>query len=773
MIKFNKIPFVDVWSHRGLKDIFPSLCFMAFGGENHAVSSLIWFDIFWSITYIILLYAIFTKVVRPIYACLLTLLFSQLTFNNMACYNSLILLPPLFLPWAMQQLTFYRVACIWLLSASVFLWMPSAGKASILGLWLVFCIRGLQNIKILLYKVIPAFIAVFGILGVSYFLLVFLRGWNIFDRISEIEAFTFLEFGAHTLSTIAPKISIEALSYYVIMPLFFAGICYIFAWRKLSFKTIPLVHWMYLGIASSMLFLVTRTMGRHCLVQSMLNTCIGQYELLNNQRWFIFFFLLLVLLPLIRPFKQKIFFPTWLTIPIVTVILLSGDFVILLPEALKIPLVNWKTKNLQRVHYITEYRPIVEFLQSQLKNNETFVDVTNGHGLYAYTNKENPLFLSLVNVYVTDKVQKILVQQLQEQFDKGKFPLAIVSSPFWGSNIDGLNTTMLHYHVAEFIYQHYVPYKNIHGFEVWAAKGGRFSQETSQVQVEEQVTVDIPIITQGQYFGHNANVTTNNNIIHIDYGPYRPMVQPSIINLMTATNMSPIEIAPYKVCKCELEITNVLQGTLQLSFSFDHQPYTSDSSCYLFIPSYQEKTKVQLTKILPEGAKEITDIRITAPDHTYMDIYSFSMTLLNTYPSAPLIVTQVDQHNYGPYLWANYDPYHALSNNDVLAIFTKDIKIHPSETHHIVIPSYIKDDIAEYLHFRILSPNGGYLIGNVQDTDNHSGEFRFALKESAKPIDYLLRISSQYAWKNKQQFSLTSHSTSPIHIERICAIKGD
>ncbi|WP_257616190.1 hypothetical protein [Lawsonia intracellularis] len=48
---------------------------------------------------------------------------------------------------------------------------------------------------------------------------------------------------------------------------------------------------MYLGIASSMLFLVTRTMGRHCLVQSMLNTCIGQYELLNNQRWFIFFFL--------------------------------------------------------------------------------------------------------------------------------------------------------------------------------------------------------------------------------------------------------------------------------------------------------------------------------------------------------------------------------------------------------------------------------------------------------------------------------------------------
>lgn len=746
---------------------------MFFAGENHAVSSFIWFNITWTITYVLLLYAVFAKIVRPIYACLLTLLFSQLSFNNLACYNSLILLPPLFLPWAMQQLTFYRATCIWFLSVIVFLWMPSAGKISILGLWLVFCIRGLQDVKSLLYKVIPAFVTVFGIVGISYILLVLLRGWNIFDRISEIESFTLLEHGSHSFSVLAPTFSIETVCYYVLIPLFFAGICYIFAWRKLSFQVISMAHWMYLGIASSMLFLFTRTIGRHCLFENMFTKSIGEYGLLEDSRWFIFLFLLVGLIPLIRPFKQKIFFPVWLIVPIVIIILLSKNFVILLPESLKIPLVNWKTKNLQRVQYTVNYQPIVKFLESKLQYNETFIDLINSHGLYAYTNKENPLFLSLISIYTSDNVQKILVQQLQEQFDKGKLPLALVSSPFWGSNIDRLNTTMLHYRVAEFIYQHYVPYKNIHGFEVWAAKGSRFSQETSQVQVEEQVTVEIPIITQGQYFGHNANVTTNNNTIHIDYGPYPPMVQPSIINLMTATNMSPIEITPYKICKCELEITNVLQGTLQLSFSFDHQPCTSETSCYISIPAYKEKTKVQLTKILPEGAKAITDIRITAPDHTYMDIYSFSMTLLNTYPSTPLIVTQIDQHNYGPYLWANYDPYNALSNNDVLATFTKDIKIHPSETCHILIPSYIKDDIAEYLHFRILSPNGGYLVGNVQDTDNHSGEFRFALKESTEPIDYLLRISSQYAWKNKQQFSLTSHSTSPIHIESICAIKGD
>ncbi|UYH53595.1 hypothetical protein [Lawsonia intracellularis] len=756
LIQFGKIPFVDTWITRGLRDSLPCTLFMLLAGEQHTVDSFIWFQVFSYLTYLIILYCTFTKIVRPAYAFFLTFFFAQVLVEYSGWYNSLMLLPLIFLPWAMRNITFIRSACIWLLAATVFIWMPSAGKSTILGLWLVFFIKGLQDIKVIFRKVIPAFFTVFGMLGVIYISFLLLKDGNVLDRITEIHGVTCLEYGAHAYEAIT-KPSLTVVWYYIVTPLFFASICWLFIWRSLSLQSISSIHWMYLGMATSMLFLFTRSIGRHCL--------------LENAYLMVFTFILIGLLPLIRPFKQRIYLPAWLFIPAIIILLTYNNFVFISPEALKIPLVSWNKETLERVTYTDNYKPVIQFLQQKLKEKETFIELLNGHGLYTYTHKKNPFYLPNISLYATDNAQKVLVKNLEQQFNEGKIPLAIVASPFWGGCIDGMPSTANHYRIAEFIYKHYVPYRNILGFEIWAAKGSRFEKEALPI-LQSPAEVMIPINAKGTYYGKNSNITVTDNILSINYGPYLPMVSPSVINMMTATNMDPIDISSYKVCTFELELTNVVPGWLQIFFSFDNQPYTERYSCKMLIPTYTEKTTVTLDHVLPNNVKKLTDIQLIFPDYTFINLSSFKLQLFKEYLIQPLCVSQTHNVKCGAHLWANYDPYHAAYNKSLVTLLN-NVTLKPNETHYVSIPQYKTDQHAEYLSFRITSPSGGQIKGTIKDKNNHSGIFFFTLKKNTEPEDYLIRVSNQYAWKNKKDFSFTSHSQEDIHIEYINILEGD
>lgn len=756
LLQFGKIPFIDFWVTRGLRDSLPSTLFMLFAGEQHAINSFIWFQLISQLTYLFILYFTFTKLVRPVYAFFLTFFFSQIVCEHSGWYNSLMLLPLLFLPWTMRNITFIRAACIWFLAAIVFVWMPSAGKATILGLCLVFFIKGLQDIKVVVCKVLPVFFTVFGGLGLIFIALTLFKDGNIFDRIIEIYSVTCLEHGAHAYNSIVSQPSLNVIWYYIVTPLFFAGICWLFIWRSISSQPIPATHWMYLGMAASMVFFFTRSFGRHCLIE--------------KNYLMVFTFILIGLLPLIRPFKQRIYLPAWLFVPAIIIMFSYKNFVFIPSEALKIPLVSWNNDTIERINYTDNYKPIIAFLQQQLKGKETFIELINGHGLYVYTNKRNPFYLQNISLYATDNAQKVLVKHLQKEFDEGNIPLAIVNSPFWGGCIDGMASTANHYRVAEFIYTHYLPYKNILGFEVWAAKGSRFIQEGSPEQTQP-VEVEIPIISQGKYYGGNANITFNNNMLNINYGPYLPMVAPSIVNMMTATKMEGIDLTPYKVCTCVLELTNVVPGWLQVFFSFDNQLYTEKNSCKILIPN-TKKTTVTLKKVLPNTVKKLTDIKLRLPDYTFADIFSFKLQLSKEYPITPLNIVQFHTIKCGAHLWANYDPYHAIQNNLLTTLLT-NVTLMPNEAYPVSISPYTHTNVAEYLLFRITSPAGGEIEGIIKDTNNHSGTFFFTLKKSTEPIDYLVRVSSQYAWKDKKTFSLISHSKEAIHIEYVNVLEGD
>lgn len=750
-IQMGKIPYVDIWHPRGLRDCFTSSIFMLLAGDGSAADSYIWFFVSTIAVYFVVVFALLTKLVRPLYAFLLTLFFAPILTEGTGLYNGLMLLPVLFLPWAMRHLTFKRAAVIWFLTVCVFAWMPSAGKSSFYAIWLVFIIYALQNGKAFFRSVIPAFIAVVGGLGLLYCIILLSKDISIMDRIAELRCLPYMDIGSHAYQQIATP-SVFALFYYIGLPLFFGSICVTFIWRRISAVAIPATHWLYLGIATSMLFIFTRTIGRHCLLE---------------HYWLTFSSMLIGLLPLIRPFKQRILFQLWLFIPAIFTIGICGSLILIPSSIFNLPVKNWNEPH--RFQYAADYEPVIDFLRTNLKGDETFFEMINGHGLYAYTEKENPLYLTVASMYITDNVQKILVKQLQQRFDKGELPLVVVHSPFWGGRIDDLYSTAIQYRIAEFIYKNYEPYRTIGGFELWAAKGSRFMQEkTPEYDKSSETAITIPITAEGDYVTHDANAKFKKGVLVLKGG----MVDPFINNMMTAVNVPPIPLKPSKVLKCELEVTNTVSGALQVYFSFDGQTYSAQHYSEIILPVTKEKITVTLEKLIPTTANELTDLRIDCPNGTTMKIYSLNVLLMKEKIPERLVVEQTYDHKKLAYLWANHDPYQAI-NNDKLVTLVTDVNIQPYENYDFTVPNYESDNIAEYLHFRIISPEGGSIIGKIRDTKNNFGMFAFTLQKSTEPVDYLVRISSTYAWINKNTFSITSTSEAPITIENLSVLEGD
>lgn len=113
---------------------------------------------------------------------------------------------------------------------------------------------------------------------------------------------------------------------------------------------------------------------------------------------------------------------------------------------------------------------IIYFLKTHLKQNETFIDLSNTPMLYFYSEKNVPSYFNqyLQNT-VTDELLEINLKELKTK----QIPFVVFSQipEVFFDNIDNIPNKVRHHQLTNFIYSNYEPFAQIGSYRIWKQIG--------------------------------------------------------------------------------------------------------------------------------------------------------------------------------------------------------------------------------------------------------------------------------------------------------------
>lgn len=138
---------------------------------------------------------------------------------------------------------------------------------------------------------------------------------------------------------------------------------------------------------------------------------------------------------------------------------------------------NFKGKVIKNENFRNEkINDIKNFLDEELKPNESFFDFSNSPMLYYYTNRKVPF-------YFCQNLQNTIDDYLQLEHLKSlnptEFPIIIYSNypKSWYDETDGVSNSMRHYLLAEYIYKNYRPIGILNQHSIWLSKSRKWKTE--------------------------------------------------------------------------------------------------------------------------------------------------------------------------------------------------------------------------------------------------------------------------------------------------------
>ncbi len=130
---------------------------------------------------------------------------------------------------------------------------------------------------------------------------------------------------------------------------------------------------------------------------------------------------------------------------------------------------------------------IVSFLQHKLNTNQTFYDFTNSPLLYALVDRKAPNYLFETLYHSSDTTQIYVLTELEQLRDQHRLPFVLFRYSGLGTmeNVDGVNTVLRSYRVAEYIYENYQPCVRIGGYDIWVEQESQPSQSCASLIFDE------------------------------------------------------------------------------------------------------------------------------------------------------------------------------------------------------------------------------------------------------------------------------------------------
>jgi hypothetical protein len=451
-LDFGVLPFIEHWPAQGLGSLLPGYFYSKLAGlsESNVLTLSTWYSgILPLICSVLSTYFIFSRLIRPDLSFLICLF---LPFEISLVQNAYSLLPILLITWVIQKPSFYRFLCIWLTVILVFVLMPSAGKGACIGLILFCFIYYIKNLQILLYSY-SSFIILIIFFAFIYYLLTIIKDVEFSDNISLIKSYADAEWAIGSYTNIYKQFDFKVIFQMFLTPFVTILICIYYFKLRIKKRQISKIHIYILILSCFNLFLYLRTLGRHSLAEKSSP---------------ILFLIILFLLIFIKFRKHYV----KLTILLLFVSYLSIQMSYLRNLSLNFSAYQWNRSSHQRgkIEISTDLGNIIQFLNDNLSENETFIDLVNSHFLYSLTNKYMPFFHHSTQVIQSYKPQEIYIKQIQKLRNKKTIPILLFKSDTFYGKIDLIPSSQSLFILSEFLYDYYVPYKTIGNYEIWVDK---------------------------------------------------------------------------------------------------------------------------------------------------------------------------------------------------------------------------------------------------------------------------------------------------------------
>lgn len=602
ILEYNQWPFIDFMPARGFQwSMGPLLYNLLNGIGESGLESIVTVSVSLELLVgCLLAYFILCYFLPPLIAVLITEIFCfNMRFLSYGYYGITLVQIPIFL-WYLKNKTNLRLCLTWLAPILIFAFHPAAGKFAVISTSLLFLATFVKTPK-KLFKVFLFGTGVFLVCGMCYGITLLLCGKPIIETLIQIQAFgksqNLIGAYVHILRQVSPS----TFYLFLLIPITSLLAVLFCSNQLLNHRSISPQIICLLYIALCLIFMTTVSLNRHSPYEG---NFIPSY-----------FSMVLFLFPLVLGMK-KIYYIAWLTLLLIIhpLCFSSLPFHKLTTQPFKTA--QWNENRPPRVkiyvggtNHSSYYSEITEFLRTQLERNETFLDLIDAHLLYAKTHKPMPFFQHTIRLIRFLSPQKSFVRMMQDKYERGQIPLALADSTSWGlANLDG-SPSQTQFHIIQWLYKHYVPYKIINGFQVWAAKNSRFAKEDRP---------DFPISqnhTWGKLAGIWANALLDEQDDHKEAfnGKY-PVQLDSQPKALPLSDFAFIENGAYIVFKIRAPEAATVHGELSVNnvsgqFSFQVEP--SEQGKYYTLP----------LDALYAGFLKPKDILLSADKAVQLDLY--------------------------------------------------------------------------------------------------------------------------------------------------------
>ena len=474
LFSFQKIPFVNIFPTHGISYMVGQTLYSMINGYR-PFEPWLW-EWITKIFEVVLLYFVLSKITNPIFSAV-TIIFipfigifggQHFTYGYntylASTYYFTSFLAGLTLVWVLKKPNFLRLTILWLASVFLLTWRADFGIASFASilfiLLTVLLYRKLNSIKtkLKLKNVL------FSLVLVIAFTLLLIITLSVANKESFIEIlrlnYEFVKFQAlaQGLLTIANSFSPMSVFQYLILPSISIFYILVFIFRLFIRKDTHFAGFKYLllFLAIFSLIISIRSVQRQTLVVLGYNS-------------YLFVFLAICIPFYLNEGKKEI--STFLFIAI----LLAYQFILpnntlLVKSGPLIDKYSWKNKESRVRVNDSQYKILKTFLNNNLDDDQTFLDLTSSPLLYVVSNRKFINYFTPNAYYTSELIQGSVLEKIEKAYKNGEIPIVIFRQPDTNANnIDGVPNEIRSYRIYEYIYKNYKAAGYVNGYMIWVS----------------------------------------------------------------------------------------------------------------------------------------------------------------------------------------------------------------------------------------------------------------------------------------------------------------
>ncbi|MDP1622350.1 MAG: hypothetical protein Q8M08_08415 [Bacteroidales bacterium] len=761
LFSFGRIPFVDIIPTHGIMDFFDQAMYSAVNGY-HGPEMFLWR---WMpvLAGILMLYYLLARLTSPLFSFLLILLLPEgLIIND---YYRFCIIIPLVVLWLINRPDLKRYMVLWLTIILLFFWRYDFGViAAISSICIIPGIfhhrsKGDFSLITLIRHIKTPLIAMGVVIAATlilYSAILYLNGQNPYEMLRQFYIYFKIQAPTQSLVQVYHNYSLEFFLEYIISPavsiLYIVFYLYTLLSRRGVFKRSQII---LVWVAMFAIVMTIRTIQRHTILEgfnpvlSIFLLCAAPFYFTGISKWaahavFLFIFLFYTMLLVTMPKKVYVKFKPSNLIPQEQ----FYDF-FSLPD---------KTSRVM-ISDSSQFKNFSRFCDTYLEKNQTFFDFSNAPLLYVFADRLFPAHIIPNLFQAADPIERFLLDRLDGYLKKGQMPLVLFKQNTRWDSIDGVPQPVRSYLVSEFIYKNYKPFAVVDNYEIWKDK-------------MSNISLDQPNRISPRFRHENKNMYSDIEIKHFTEDSVLMRTfgrDPYIYQILDPGNG--ITLRSSTINTLNMKFHSSVPGDLQIFYSVDGSAFNEILSDRIQVGSEQgiEERTIVLPKF--KNGSVLTDIRFDPPTGAEFCLYRPVISESNF-----VSIERTDPQYFNlkklPYIWANFDDKNASTQTEVIEDHhIVDSILGAGEIRSITTGKNIDKSHGNYLHLFLSSTMGGKV--SLFYGGDYPSTVEFDLEPTGKVEQYLIRISTQWAWMNDQVDDIKIRPSVPVVLKRVAIRKGD